>query len=187
MTDGAVYTPQCRDPYLEGQIASFGSASGNDTALKGVQMTRKFLLIGGVGAGIGNFLVFFPAAYYFAVFTGRIIVIIDNSLIGEMCMVLNCGFPTLNEMSLAFPDRFPIYLNETVRSAKVMSFHQHIGSEVVLEDNMVRADGYMYKSGWYLGRNFTGSCIARLTGCGEEDVGCHDSHALQSLVKVWIF
>jgi hypothetical protein len=184
MTDGAVYSPQCRDPHLEEQIASLGSVSANNTALKGVQMiTRKFLLIGGVGAGIGNFLVFFPAAYYFAVLTGRIIVLIDDSLIGEMCLVLNCGFPTLSEMSLAFPDSFPNYLKEPVRSAKVLNFHQHIGSEVVIEDTMVRADGYMYKSGWYLGRNFTGSCIAILTGCGEEDVSCHDSHALQSLVK----
>jgi hypothetical protein len=44
---------------------------------------RKFLVIGGVGAGIGNFLIFFPAAYYFAALTGREILVADDSLIGE--------------------------------------------------------------------------------------------------------
>ena len=44
---------------------------------------RKFLVITGVGAGIGNFLIFFPAAYYFAALTGREILIADDSLIGK--------------------------------------------------------------------------------------------------------
>lgn len=32
---------------------------------------RKFLLFGGEGAGLGNFLVYFPAAWSFAALTGR--------------------------------------------------------------------------------------------------------------------
>lgn len=33
---------------------------------------RKFLVLSGGGAGIGNFLIFYPAAYYFAALTGRV-------------------------------------------------------------------------------------------------------------------
>ena len=48
----------CRDPDLGGQIPA------------NMKNQRRFLLIGGAGAGIGNFLVFYPAAYYFAALTG---------------------------------------------------------------------------------------------------------------------
>lgn len=48
---------QCRDP-------SVG---------KGRKLNeKKFVMITGSGAGMGNFLVFFPSAYYFAVLTGRV-------------------------------------------------------------------------------------------------------------------
>jgi hypothetical protein len=48
------------------------------------------------GTGLGNFLVFFPALYYFAAFTNRDIVIADNSIVGEMCQMIHCGFPFLS-------------------------------------------------------------------------------------------
>ena len=44
---------------------------GSRSHLKKMQ-ERKFLLIAGNGAGIGNFLIFFPAAFYFAVLSGRV-------------------------------------------------------------------------------------------------------------------
>ena len=55
------------------------------------------------GAGIGNFLIFYPAAYFFAAMTGRDILIIDDSLISEMCSILTCGYPKFNEVKAAFP------------------------------------------------------------------------------------
>lgn len=33
---------------------------------------RKFLVLSGLGGGIGNYLIFYPAAYYFAAVTGRV-------------------------------------------------------------------------------------------------------------------
>lgn len=50
----------CRDPDLGGNAPTHKPSS------------RKFLIIHGRGAGIGNFLVFFPAAYFFAALTGRV-------------------------------------------------------------------------------------------------------------------
>ncbi|KAJ1380069.1 hypothetical protein B484DRAFT_412167, partial [Ochromonadaceae sp. CCMP2298] len=50
----------CHEPGVGGFLS--GSHKTSD---------KKFLVVSGNGAGIGNFLVFFPAAYYFAVLTGR--------------------------------------------------------------------------------------------------------------------
>jgi hypothetical protein len=46
----------------------------------------------------------------------------------------------------------------------------------------VRADGNKLMSGWYLPFTNATACIARVTGCAEDDVFCHDRHALQRLV-----
>jgi len=87
---------KCRDPDLGGQLPSNHKNSNSNEP---TQTQRKYLLISGGGAGIGNFLVFFPSAYYFAMFTNRDIIIMDDSLIGEMCKIMRCGFPLLSEIS----------------------------------------------------------------------------------------
>jgi hypothetical protein len=51
---------KCHDP-------AYG---GNPAARKVAD--KKFVMVGGNGFGVGNFLVFFPAAYYFAALTGRV-------------------------------------------------------------------------------------------------------------------
>jgi hypothetical protein len=86
------YIPSCRDPDLGGQLP---------TDQHGL---HKYLLIMGGGAGIGNFLIFYPSAFYFAMLTGREVLIMDDSLIGEMCRVLQCGFPHLSDIAAAYPD-----------------------------------------------------------------------------------
>lgn len=48
---------------------------------------RRFLIIGNDengGAGLGNLLIFFPAAFYFAALTGSDIVINDKSILGKV-------------------------------------------------------------------------------------------------------
>ena len=86
---------QCREPQHNGatrtrtrrqvrgrrrslfSTASTGSGSGSGSGSESLnppkrflsgshKPPRRFLVIGGNGAGIGNFLIFFPAAYYFA-------------------------------------------------------------------------------------------------------------------------
>lgn len=107
-TDSAGYIPHCRDPDLGGQNMLLSVSNCVDLnfiffylnscydrlllspswnlysmLLQQEAAPRKFLVITGVGAGIGNFLIFFPAAYYFAALTGREILIADDSLIGK--------------------------------------------------------------------------------------------------------
>lgn len=162
----------CRDPDLGGQIPA---------NMKG---QRKFLVMGGAGAGIGNFLIFFPAAYYFALLTGREILIDDNSIINEMCSVLTCGFPKYSEVAAAFPSLLGGNRFQFAKSAKVYDFHRHIGGEAPLDEHVIiKADGFKYFSGWYMGRNATEECVAKVTGCDRADIACHDRHALQRLVR----
>ena len=127
-------------------------------------------MIGGLGAGIGNFLIFYPAAFYFAALTGRDILINDDSLIGEMCNLLVCGFPLFSQVSSAFPSVLDAEKLQRIRGAKCWDFQRHMSGESLIEDQLVRADGYKYMSGWYQGFNNTEECIGRLTGCNKGDV-----------------
>jgi hypothetical protein len=61
----------CRDPDLGGQLPAEH------------RHEHRYLLITGGGAGIGNFLIFYPAAFYFALLSGRDILVMDDSLIGK--------------------------------------------------------------------------------------------------------
>lgn len=160
----------CRDPDLGGQIPA------------NMKSKRRFLLIGGGGAGIGNFLIYYPAAYYFALFTGRDILIIDDSLIGEMCMVLTCGYPFYSQVQTAFPKLLPQPV-AAVKNGKIWDFMRYFNHEIALDETVLQSVGSKLQSGWYMGYNYTKQCVARLTGCGEEDVMCHDRHALQRLVR----
>ena len=162
----------CRDPDFGMHIAAHTKAN------------RKYLLIGGKGAGIGNFLIFYPAAYYFAALTGRSILIIDDSLIGEMCKLLVCGFPLYNEVTKAFPSQFHGQLHwESVKGVKVYDFHRHFSRESPLESyTVLRADGFKQFSGWYQGINESVNCIAKITGCSTTDISCHERFAFGKLV-----
>lgn len=158
---------RCRDPDHTTQIPA--DQKGD----------RSFLLIGGAGAGIGNFLIFYPSAYYFALLTGRDVLILDDSLIGEMCKVLQCGYPFYNDMKL---------INKKVREEGILGvntwgFQRHFSGEDVISAPVIRADGSKLQSGWYVGNRDLMKCVAKLTNCDEEDVFCHDRHALQRLVR----
>ena len=75
----------CRDPAMGGDVQN---------------ADRRFLLLGkedSGSAGLGNLLIFFPAVYYYAVITGRDIIVNDRSLFGAVCRVVQCGFPFLDE------------------------------------------------------------------------------------------
>ena len=161
----------CRDPDLGGQIpAELRSKS------------RRFLLIGGGGAGMGNFLIFYPTAYYFALFTGRDILVIDDSLIGEMCSTLQCGYPMYSHMQAAFP-KILHTSPDKVKNVRVWDMLRYFNGEVALDEPVLQSIGSKLQSGWYLAFNYTKACAARLTGCHPDDVMCHDRHALQRLVR----
>lgn len=151
---------QCRDPNLGNHAHSYKMKE------------RKFLMIGGLGAGIGNFLVFYPAAYYFAALTGRDILVLDGSLIDEMCKVLECGFPRVGDMKSAFPSIVNDHSVQHSRGAKVYDFHRHFSGEAVINEQFVTAHGYKYMSGWYSNIHRAEECLHQITGWNSY----HDFH-----------
>lgn len=147
---------------------------------------RKFMIIGSEdsgGAGIGNLLIFFPAAFYFAAVTGRDLIITDNSVLGEMCNIVHCGFPFVNQLKSAFPH----ILNSTsIQAAETLRFGDFLkymdGSREV-SSPVIRAGGYQSKSDWWVWFNTTVHCISRITGCDLGDVMCAERHAYQRLIR----
>lgn len=106
----------------------------------------------------------------------------DGSLIAEMCSVLYCGFPKYSEYAAAFPSILNGEMLQHVRGIKAVDFAAHFAGQRI-HDVVVRADGYKYQSGWYVGDATAKYCIAKITGCAAEDVSCHDRYALERLVR----
>ena len=160
----------------------------NDEIAADERLHRKFLLFGGEGGGLGNFLIFFPSAYYLAALTGREIIIIDNSLLGEVCKVVLCGYPFLSTMTEAYPEYFDDEAMKRVKGVKVIQFRDYFEKwpkdTMELKDApLIRADGYKYGSEWWLGLKHAESCMQHITGCEvSDDIACGDRHALQKLL-----
>jgi hypothetical protein len=127
----------CRDPDLGGQLPD--DFNGN----------RRYLLVHGLGAGIGNFLTFFPAAYWFAALTGRDVAILDQSLIAEMCKVVRCGFPLYSEIRAISPHL--VSNVDHMKGGKAYDFQVYLSGHSPMEDEVIIAHGYKYMTGWYSG------------------------------------
>ncbi len=161
----------CHDPDLGGDVQN------ND---------RRFIIIGSdsaVGAGMGNILIFFPAAYYFAMFTGRDILIADGSVVGEMCRVIHCGFPMVSEMALAYPG---ILTEENINNApslKKGEMMTHMEGSRPQNDLVVRAGGYMPSGDWWVYFVQCVACVTKVTGCETGDITCAERHAFQHLIR----
>lgn len=147
---------------------------------------RKFLLIGhenAGGAGLGNLLIFFPAAFYFAAFTGRDIVITDRSIFGEMCSIITCGFPFLSQLEMAFPEILSERALHHIDELRATDFQNYIEGMKKIDNVVVRAGGYMSKSDWWVYFNRTVDCVHKITGCDAGDVTCAEHHAYQRLIR----
>ena len=133
--------------------------------------------------GLGNLLIFFPSVYYFAALSGREIVIVDKSLLGEICRVVICGYPLLSTMSESYPTIFSEEALAGVVGLKVFEFAKYLtdGPQNWLGASFIRADGYKYASDWWLGDSQRETCLQRLTGCeASADVACMKFPCLKS-------
>lgn len=147
---------------------------------------RKFLIIGSEGsegAGLGNLLIFFPSAFWFASFTNRNIIIDDNSIIGQMCKVITCGFPFVSEIKSAFPQYFVNDALKHVQDVKHSDFMRYIEGSHNVSSSIVRAWGYKAASDWWVYFNSTVQCVKKITGCDLGDIPCGDRHAFQRLIR----
>jgi hypothetical protein len=116
-------------------------------------------------------------------FTARNLIIDDNSLIGEICNVVHCGFPLMSNMEMAFPALFTDSKKKEMRGVKVGDMNRYLGGELSFDHTLLHADGYIFKSGWYFGRESAQKCVVTVTACFTEDVDCQDRHAMQRLIR----
>jgi hypothetical protein len=133
--------------------------------------------------GLGNIMVFFPAAYYFAALTGREILIPDKSILGIFCSLIRCGFPYVESLSNAYPDVLTYQAIKDASPMRAHHFNLHIEGREVHNQPIVRAIGNTARSDWWVYYNESAACISRITGCVRGDIACADRHAYQSLVK----
>lgn len=135
--------------------------------------------------GIGNFLAFFPAVFYFAVFTNRILLIHDQSYFGHFCSIIQCGIPFLSEFKPLYPELFSDQALAQIPVLNVKSFKDILGglTDLHLNEYVVTASGIDTRSEWWVWYNGTQSCVAKLTGCDKGDISCSERFAYQTLVK----
>lgn len=107
--------------------------------------------------------------------------ILDNSLIGEMCNVVRCGFPLYSEAAAVYRTILPANA-EGVRTVKTADFMNHVWRGKLIEDRVIIASGFQQKSGWYGDNEFANQCLEKLTGCPLGDISCQDRFAYERLV-----
>lgn len=167
----------------------------------GVQYSRhpKFLIYTPEksAGGLGNTLVYFANAFFLATLTGRELIIGDHSGIGQMCRIINCGYPHVEEMSKVYPqylsanairgarsitggDLYKLYNGVTDKNGVTKSVHDDWSDLKVVTNSGYQA----HVSGWWTQNETLALCIAKVTGCQRlYDNACAERYALQSLVK----
>jgi len=147
---------------------------------------RKYLILGAYddsSKGLGNLLAAYPAAYFYAVLTNRDIIIVDKSMIGDMCAVIECGFPFMNEMNIAYPN---IINDKNVYSSEILhanQFYSSLTSHDIMSKTIVRESGYTLKSDWWASNKTLAECISRVTGCFIGDIMCGERYSLKKLIR----
>ena len=132
--------------------------------------------------GLGNLLIFYPSAYYYGLLTSRFMVIDDNSYLGQLCLVIKCGFPLLSEIGTIYPDIFSREHLSEIKTYFVMDFLRMFETNQHVNNTLITVSGYDGKSDWWLFFNHTAHCISKLSGCYIGDVGCSDRFAFQQLI-----
>ena len=139
------------------------------------------MIVGKVqGHGFGNSLVPFPAAYFFAVFTGRSVLIYDNSALGYSCHYVQCGFRHTSQMVAKNPS-----FSNMIQDASDLTFtdyKNHYTGKINITAKFVADYSVTPKSDWWAWYPEARECVSRLTGCPVGDVMCSERFALQSLI-----
>lgn len=126
-------------------------------------------------AGIGNILITYPAAYFYAVLTGRDIVINDFGNMGGWCKVLNCSFP--------FHSEIKAHHAHTRRHSKTNSLFVELKANKTCDVNVIEFMGSTNArlSGDVLQDKRAMRCLQGIMNCSG--VGCMEKFAFQHLLS----
>jgi len=132
--------------------------------------------------GVGNYLIIWPALYWFAAFTGRILVLGDG-IMSEFCHHVGC-------LSGAFTNR-SIMIERGLynKSVPLMDLRQfdmmsHFEGNPRLRNlTHLRGASVTPASEWWSYFPFLGSCVSRLSNCPPGDVSCSERFAFGKLIR----
>ena len=150
------------------------------------QNKTKFIIFGNDGSGIGNQLVFFPAVYAFAITQGRQILLEDDTVIANLCKLLEfCFFRTVKNATLQYPQiknaiNHPVHL-------KVKDFIEWSkGSKSNSNKLVVKASGYKEDISWWTNNKSFVDCIAKFSNCCKNCFSCTARESLNILLPGWL-
>lgn len=151
---------------------------------------EKYLVIGSrvFSGGIGNTLIYYPAAFFFAILTNREIIIHDESDIDLMCKFITCKFRRLSQVSqvsdlISSSARKNQRKSYNVTSLKHFDLLNHF-KMIEIEQQFIKSTTFVSKSDWILqfeSSNGTASTIANVSQCALADITCAERFALRSL------
>ena len=129
-------------------------------------------------AGLGNYLLFYPALYWYAAFTGRGVALSDG-MMTQMCSLVGCGFPLQQALN-------PGVYNRAARPRDVFRVdllnHLSGDAKLVSEPNLFGSH-FTLASDFWLRFGFATRCVSRLSGCVLGDVSCAERFAYQQLIQ----
>lgn len=131
--------------------------------------------------GIGNSLLIYPAAYLFAMISGRELIIQDSSVMGSWCRALHCGFNFTSEVENLFPN---LTSAKHVPRLNGDAFAYKIRTKQNIKEDVVGAIGLdTVSTRWfhYAGRG-AAECVHNITGCHSKGLGCVEKYAFHQLL-----
>lgn len=134
--------------------------------------------------GLGNTLVFYPAAYALAILQGRQIVFTDGTHPAYVCATqINCTVPTSSDMHKKDINFHRIIGSQ--RTIKAWDLWRWAGGEDKLDNQVVHATGFLEKTNWFLGNKDMKECVKKLTGCqiNRDMMHCMETVAFESLLS----
>lgn len=139
---------------------------------------------GAKNAGLGNYLIFFPSAYYFALLQGRELIIFDDSFVGELCRLIECGFRFYSQVQAMNVNSSAAWSlkRSTWDVITHRGYERYSAGKDFKTTHVIAADGIDDQTHWIGLTHQTNLFASKIMGCGYHDFDCYSSRALQTLI-----
>jgi len=114
--------------------------------------------------------------FYFAVFSGRDILIERLSLFGDFCTHIECGYPFL-------PEDLKTKYSSSSRLIDVLDeITEHMAGRIFLDQKLLLKGEPADFNMWWTKYNDTMDCVHKLNGCLPQETACHIAYAMQHII-----
>lgn len=123
-------------------------------------------------------MVFYADVFYFAIFTGRDILIEETSLLGDFCSQIRCGYP--------FRDRVIHDDDSSITTVHINHLNEmtaFLRGEISITEQIVFSRGFQDIHYFWSFNEDALKCAMQTTGCSEGDWMCFEAFAMQHIVR----